>query len=90
MNISKGTDVAKSNNSKECMACHYSYFSRGFKFQNFVCTSCHDLAMLCHYISDIAIINVKGVDYHCVIHDISKSETIYLLENSVFDDCGYI
>ena len=38
----------------------------------------------------IAIITVKGVDCHCIIHDISKSEAIHLLENSVLDDRGYI
>ena len=30
--------------------------------------------MMCRNISDIAIINVKGVDYHCIIFDISKSD----------------
>ena len=37
-------------------------------------------------LSDIAIITVKGVDYHCIIHDISKYDTIHLLKNSVLDD----
>ena len=46
--------------------------------------------MLCLNISDIAIITVKGADYGCIIHNISKSEAIRLLENSVLDDCGYI
>ena len=31
----------------------------------------------------------KGVDYRCIIHDVSKSEAIRLLENSVFDDHKY-
>ena len=46
--------------------------------------------MLRLIINDIAIITVKGVDYHCIIHDISKSEAIHLLENSMLDDRGYI
>ena len=46
--------------------------------------------MFCLNINDIAIIIDKGVDYHCSIHDISKSEAIHLLKNSVLDDCGYI
>ena len=41
-------------------------------------------------ISDIAIIIVKDVDYHFIIHDISKSEAIQLLENSVLEDRGCI
>ena len=46
--------------------------------------------MLCLNIINIAIIAVKGADFRCNIHDISKSEAIYLLENYVLDDCGYI
>ena len=46
--------------------------------------------MVCLNISDIAIITVKGVDYHCIIHDISKSEEIHLSKNSVLVDHGYI
>ena len=46
--------------------------------------------MLCLNISHIAIITAKGVDYCCIIFDISKFEGICLLENFVFQDCGYI
>ena len=44
----------------------------------------------CFYMSDITIITAKNVDYRCVIHNISESETISLLKNSVLQDCGYI
>ena len=60
-----------------------------FEFQNSVCNGCHDLTVLCLTLSNIAIVIVKGVDDHCIIHSINKSDTIYLLENSVLDDCGY-
>ena len=40
-------------------------------------------------ISDIDIITVKNVDYRCIIHNISKSEAINLLESSVVEDCVY-
>ena len=39
--------------------------------------------MLCLNISDIATIIIEGVDYGCIIHNISKFEAIHLLENSV-------
>ena len=58
INIRKGTDLAKSNNSKECMISHFSFFNNGFKFQNYICNGCHDLTMLSVIISDIAIIIV--------------------------------
>ena len=48
----------------------------GFKFQNYVCNRRHDLTMLNVNISDIAIIAVKNVGYHCIIHNISKSKAI--------------
>ena len=48
------------------------------KFQNSICNGCHDLAMLSLNVSDITLIAVKGVDYHCIIHGISKSEGICL------------
>ena len=73
--LSEGINVAKKNNSKECRICHYYWlFNNGLKFQHSVCNGCHDLTMLCLNISDIAIITVKGVDYCCIIHDISSSE----------------
>ena len=88
--ISEGIDPAKSNNSKECMICHYWFLNYEFKFQEYVCNDCCNLTMSRLNISDIAIITVKGIHYRCIIHDINKSEVINLLENYVLDDCGYI
>ena len=90
IDLNKGIDPVESNNSKECILCHYWFFNHGFKFQSFVCIVCHDLAILCLNISNIAIVTVKGFDYRCTIHDISKSEAIHLLENFVLDDHVYI
>ena len=59
IDISEGTDLAKSNNSKECMICHYWFFNYGFKFQDSVCNGCLDLTMLSVNVNDIAIIKVK-------------------------------
>ena len=88
--LGEGIDVAKSNNNKECIICWCCFFNHGFKFQDSICNDCHYLMMLCLNNSDIAIITVKGVAYHCIIHGISKSEAIHLLENSVLEDRGYI
>ena len=46
--------------------------------------------MFCINLSNIAITSVKGVLYHLIIYDISKSDVTHLLENSVLDYCGYI
>ena len=39
------------------------FLNNGFKFQDYVCNGCHNLAMLNVNISDITIITVKNVDY---------------------------
>ena len=75
--------------TKECIICLYWFFHHGFKFQDSVCNGCHVFAMLCVNISNIAIMTIKTVDY-CIIHNISKSEAIHLLENSVLENVGYI
>lgn len=72
----EGIDAAKINNRKECIFCHYQYFSYEFKSQNSVCNG-------------IAFITVKSLDYPCIVNDIRKPDAIHLLENSVFDDCRY-
>ena len=81
----EGIDVSKTNKSKECDICHYWYFlSKAFKFQSDVCNGCHDLLIMSMYHSDIAILNIKGVDYCCYINEISKIETINLLQTIDF------
>ena len=65
IDISEGIDLAKSNNSKECMIWFLIMDS------NFKILYAHDLAMLRVHISDIAIITVKNVDYDCITHNIS-------------------
>ena len=47
----------------------------------------HDLYL---NIGDIAIITIKNVNYRYIIHNITKSEAINFLENSVLEDRGYI
>ena len=90
IDISKGIDPTKNNKNRDCMICHYFFFNHGFKFQDYACNGCHNLTMLSVNISDIAIITDKNVDYHCIIYNISKSEVINLLKNSVLENCEYI
>ena len=88
--ISRGNDFAKSNNNKECMIVHSCFLNQGFNFRDYVRSDCHDLTILDVHISNIAIITVKNFDYSCIIHNSSQSEAINLLENSVFEDRGYL
>ena len=45
--------------------------------------------MMCLNLSDIAIITVKSIDYRYILYNISKSDIIYLSENSMLDDQGH-
>ena len=81
--VSEGTDINKTSASKEHDICHYWYFlNKGFKFQSYACNRCHDLLMMSANLSDIAILKIKNVDYHCIITRITKSEAINLLQNT--------
>ena len=90
IDISKGIDSTKGNSSKESMISHYWFFNHGFKFQESACSGCHDMTMLSVNLSNIVIITVKNVDYHCIIHNISKSKAIKILESAVLEDRAYI
>ena len=82
MIVSEGIDVNKTSVSKECHICHcWCFLNYSFKFQSNVCNRCHDLLMMSINFSDIAILNIKGSDYHCIISLISKNETTSLTQN---------
>ena len=83
IDVSEGTDVNKTSASKECDICHYWYFSNySFKFQANVCNRCYDLLMMSINLSDIAILNIKGYDYRCIISLVNKNEAINLMPNA--------
>ena len=83
IDVSEGTGVNKPSASKDCDICHYWYFlNYSFKFQPNVCNRCHDLLMMSMNLSDIAILNIKGSDYCCIISLISKNEAINLMQNA--------
>ena len=47
---------------------------KGFNFQLHVCSGCHDLLMISMKPRHIAVLNIKGGVYCCIIRGISKSE----------------
>ena len=66
------------------------FFNHGFNFQYYVCNDYHNLTMLIVNIKGFAVITVKNVDCRWIIYNISKSEAISLLKNSVLEDRGYL
>ena len=43
-----------------------------YTFQPSVCNGCHDILMMSFGISNVAILDINGVDYHCIICRIKK------------------
>ena len=83
IDVSEGIDINKANASKECDVCHSWYFLNfSFKFQPNVCNRCHGLVMMSVNLSDIAILNLKGSAYRCIICLISKNEAINVMQNA--------
>ena len=85
--VSEGININKTIASKECDVCHYWYFLNcSFKFQPNASNRCHDLLMMSVNLSDIAILNIKGSDYCCIINLISKYKAVNLMQNADLTD----
>ena len=81
IDVSEGIDINKTSESKKSNICHYWYFlNKRFKFQPNVCNGYHHLVILSMNLSGVAILNIKGSDYRCIISGISKNEAINLMQ----------
>ena len=49
------------------------FLDKAFKFQLDVCDGCHDALMMSININNIAILNIHGADYRCIISGFRKS-----------------
>ena len=62
----------------------------GFNFEPHVCNKCHDILMTAYELKNIAIWNVKGVAFRCILWGISRDEAVNRLNNSVLEDKGVL
>ena len=66
---------------------HYWYFKDGgFTFESHVCNKCHNVLMTAYELKNIGILNVKGVDFGCILLGISRDKAVNRLNNSVLED----
>ena len=83
IDISEGTDVNKTNASKECDIFHYWYFKDiGFKYEPYLCNGCHDLMQKAMSFNNVAIVYVKGSAYRIHFWYMSKDDAISIMNNS--------
>ena len=87
--MEKEIDFDKTDKSKECIICHYWFFKdKNFNFEKLVCKGCHDIAMMCNELKNIAIVRIKDVDYRCILWNTTYNEAFNLLNNSKLDERG--
>ena len=73
------------------MLCHYWYFKDvGLKLEPHVCKKCHNVLMTTYELKNIAILNVKGVDFRCILWGISRDEAVNKLIKSVLGGRGVL
>ena len=83
IDISEGTDVNKTSASKECDICHYWCFKDiGFKYEPYLCNSCHNLMEKAVSFNDVAIIYFKESAYRIHFWYMSKDDAISIMNNS--------
>ena len=82
--VSKGIDVNKTDDSHDCIICHYWYFlDINFKFDPKVCNVCHDLIEKSMSFNDVAIVYVvKENDYRIHFWSMSKNKAVNLFKNA--------
>ena len=87
IDISEGTDVNKTNLSKECDLCHYWYFKNiDFKYESYLCNGCHDLMQKAMSFNNVAVVYVKGNAYRINFWYMNKDDAINIRNGSNLDD----
>ena len=61
IDISEGIDINKTNASKECDI--YHYLDKGFRYESYICNSCHDWIKKAMNFNDVSIVSVNGSYY---------------------------
>ena len=84
IDISEGTDVDKTNKSKECKLCHYWYFLNKnlLCYGPYLCDGCYDISQKSTDFKNIAIVHIKKSAYGIYFQHMSKHEAKKLMINS--------
>ena len=83
IDISEGIDVNKTSLSRECDICHHWYFKDiGFKYEKYLCNSCHNLMQKAMSFDNIAIVYVKENAYRIHFWHMSKDNAINIMNGS--------
>ena len=87
IDISEVIDVNKKSLSKECDICDYWYFKDiVFKYEKYICNSCHDLTQKAMSFNNVAIVYVKGSPYRIHFWYMSKDDAINIISGCNLTD----
>ena len=87
IDFSEVIDINKISALKERMLCHYWWFKDvGFKFERHVCNKCHDVLMTVYELKNTAILNIKGVDFRCILWGNNRYEAVNRLNIFFLDN----
>ena len=71
--ISEGIDTNKTNESKECMFCHYWYFlNKNFSYGPYTCDGCYDIVQRSTDFKNITIVHIKNNAYRIYFQHMNK------------------
>ena len=86
--VSEGIDTNKTSASKNaCFVFIGTLKMLDLYLNHMFETKCHDVLMT-YELENITILNVRGVDFRCILWGISKDKTVNRLNNSVLEDKG--
>ena len=75
IDISGGIDVNRKDKSKECMFCHYWYFSnKNFGYGPYTCDGCYDIVQKSIDFKNITIVQIKKTSYRIYFQHIIKNK----------------
>ena len=75
IDISEGSDVDKTDISRECKFCHYWYFlNKNVSYGPFTCDGCYDTVPRSADFKDIAIVRIKINAYRIYFQHMSKHQ----------------
>ena len=64
IDVSEGFDSNETCLSNECELCRHWFFKDvRFKFEEHVCSGCHDLLTIAHSLKNTAILTAKGATF---------------------------
>ena len=87
IDVSEGIDVNKTNESKQCMFCHYWYFlNKNFSYGPYTCDACYDIVQRSTDFKNIAIIQIEKTACRIYFQHMSKHKATKIMKK--FDLIG--